>query len=512
MFKTPAALLRILHLFHRWSGIALGALVLAWFVSGIIMVFVARPRWSEEERLAALPLLTADLTQTAHAAWQPPMPPWEAWRALGRDDLPESVHLHRIGERSVYRFQTRDPAWLTVDAADGRRLTAEDFTAEAAIRRALEASAAKTGRHADTSNAAGLDSPAPAVTLIARDQWTVTARFDPLRPFYRVDLNDADGQTFYVSRQTGEVVLDMTRAERLWNWFGTTVHWIYITPLRAAPKVWRQVVIWLSFAALLMAISGLWLGIQRLRIRQPYPGGRFSPYRDGWKLWHHWLGLAGSVFLIAWLFSGWISMAPLGLLRGGQLSIEERQWLTGGALDAELLQHAPPHELPADVREIRWLRFAGQPLILLQSTETSRLVALGTDKPPFARLSLEEIAKRAAGLLPDARIHTAEWLEKPDSEYYPRRHRALTLPVVRIRFDDANRTAYYIDPANGNVVRKIDNDSRRYRWLFGALHRFDFPPLDFWENGRIALILVTSAIGIALCIGAGVLAWKRFRR
>ena len=93
------------------------------------------------------------------------------------------------------------------------------------------------------------------------------------------------------------------------------------------------------------------------------------------------MGLAGSVFLIAWLFSGWISMAPLGLLRGGQLSIEERQWLTGGALDADLLQHAPPHELPADVREIRWLRFAGQPLILLQSTETSRLVAPGTDKP-----------------------------------------------------------------------------------------------------------------------------------
>ena len=82
-----------------------------------------------------------------------------------------------------------------------------------------------------------------------------------MRPFYRVELNDADGQTFYVSRQTGEVVLDMTRAERLWNWFGTTVHWIYITPLRAAPKVWRQVVIWLSFTALLMAISGLWLGI-----------------------------------------------------------------------------------------------------------------------------------------------------------------------------------------------------------------------------------------------------------
>ena len=422
MAKTSAAFLRALHLFHRWSGIALGALVLAWFVSGLIMVFVARPRWSEQERLAALPPLPSASAAHAAATWQPP---WEVWRALKRADLPESVRLHQIGERSVYRFQTRDHAWLTVDAANGRLLTEDDFTEAEAVHRAIEA---KTGIHAGANagalpgpNAVSAGSEAASVVLVERDQWTVTTRFDPLRPFYRVELNDAEGHTFYVSQRTGEIVLDMTRAERLWNWFGTTVHWIYITPLRAAPQVWRQVVIWLTFAALLMSLSGLWLGIQRLRIRQPYPGGRFSPYRDGWKLWHHWLGLIGSVFLIAWLFSGWISMAPLGLLRGGQLSIEERQWMTGGALDAELLQHAAPRELPADVREIRWLRFAGQPLVLLQGVETSRLVALDTDKPPFAALSLEEIARRAAGLLPDARIHTAEWLEKPDSEYYPRR-------------------------------------------------------------------------------------------
>lgn len=509
MARTSAAFLRALHLFHRWSGIALAALVLAWFVSGLIMVFVDRPRWSEQERLSALPPLAAASAAHTAATWQPP---WEAWRALKRADLPESVRLHRIGKRSVYRFQTREHTWLTVDAADGRRLTAEDFTAEAAIRRALEASAAKAGRHANTSNAAGLGSPAPAVTLITRDQWTVTARFDPLRPFYRVDLNDADGQTFYVSRQTGEVVLDMTRAERLWNWFGTTVHWIYITPLRAAPKVWRQVVIWLSFAALLMALSGLWLGIQRLRIRQPYPGGRFSPYRDGWKLWHHWLGLAGSIFLIAWLFSGWISMTPFGFIRGSQLSAEERQWLAGGPLDAELLQHAVPRELPDDVREIRWLRFAGRPLALLQGVGSSRLIALGTDEPPLTALPLAEIVRRAAGLLPDAHIHATEWLETPNSEYYPRRHGTLILPVVRIRFNDANHTTYYIDPANGSVVRKIDDYGRRYRWMFSALHRFDFPPLDFWENGRIALIIAASLLGIALCLGAGVLAWKRFQR
>ena len=48
-------LARWLHLGHRWLGIALGLMVLLWFVSGLVMPFVTRPQLDEAERLAGLP-------------------------------------------------------------------------------------------------------------------------------------------------------------------------------------------------------------------------------------------------------------------------------------------------------------------------------------------------------------------------------------------------------------------------------------------------------------------------
>lgn len=66
-----AVLTRWLHLGHRWLGMALGWLMLCWFVSGIVMLFVARPQLTEQERLAALPAIAADSVKLSpQAAWQ----------------------------------------------------------------------------------------------------------------------------------------------------------------------------------------------------------------------------------------------------------------------------------------------------------------------------------------------------------------------------------------------------------------------------------------------------------
>lgn len=69
-----AALRRWLYLGHRWLGMALGWLVLCWFVSGIVMLFVARPQLTELERLTALPAIAADSVKLS---------PQTAWQLLG---------------------------------------------------------------------------------------------------------------------------------------------------------------------------------------------------------------------------------------------------------------------------------------------------------------------------------------------------------------------------------------------------------------------------------------------
>src|SRR5690606_8302277 len=113
---------------------------------------------------------------------------------------------------------------------------------------------------------------------------------DPHRPLHRVDMADADGRALYVSGRTGEVVRDATRNERTWNWLGAWLHWLY--PLRGGgvDGWWRDIVVYASLAATVLAVSGLWVGCLRWR-RRPYANGSHSPYRSAWARWHHWLGL-----------------------------------------------------------------------------------------------------------------------------------------------------------------------------------------------------------------------------
>ena len=59
------------------------------------------------------------------------------------------------------------------------------------------------------------------------DQWVVHDRFDPYRPFFRVDLDDEDRTHLYVSTKTTEVHQKTNRQQRLWNYFGAVIHWIY---------------------------------------------------------------------------------------------------------------------------------------------------------------------------------------------------------------------------------------------------------------------------------------------
>lgn len=475
----PAVLTRWLHLGHRWLGVGLGVMVLLWFVSGVVMLFVARPQLTDEERLAALPPLAADRVK---------LTPLAAWQALGRPGWPESVRLNAAGGRPVYHFQS-DGSWSGVHADDGSPLAG--MSAAQAERIALA--------HAGGGTVA-------AVTAIERDQWTVYRRFDAWRPLLRVEL--ADGRDYYVSARNGEVVLDTAPAERAWNWVGSVVHWLYFTPLRQHTALWRNLVLWGSFAALLLAGSGLWLGWQRLRWRRPYPAGRVTPYRDAWKRWHHLLGLGGGLFALSWLLSGWLSLAPLGLAAGGGARAEDHRRLAGGTLDAEALGWRPA--VGGNCREVAWLRLGGQALASLETGDGSRTWAAPSGTLAGG-LDLAAIAEAARGLRPgsDAR---AEWLAAPDGRYFPLRHHPRAFPVARIGFDDAARSVFYIAPDSGRIVLAGDRHDAAHRWLFQALHRFDIAPLVARPLLRDVLVVAFSLLGAALALTGCMLGGRRLLR
>lgn len=172
-------LTRWLHLGHRWLGIALGLMVLLWFVSGLVMLFVTRPQLDEAERLAGLPVIEANSVRVS---------PLAAWQALGLPGEPATIRLNANGGHPAYRILANQK-WHTVDAENGRILPPVD---QDSARRLAESYAGQ--------------SEIGKISRIDIDQWTVYRRFDPLRPFWRVEF--ADGRDYYVATRSGELALD----------------------------------------------------------------------------------------------------------------------------------------------------------------------------------------------------------------------------------------------------------------------------------------------------------------
>src|SRR5215831_16645865 len=70
---------RTLVIFHRYLGIAVGILMLVWFASGIVMMYVGFPRLTEQERARALAPI-----------------PWQACCRVADGLIPDDQQFYRV--------------------------------------------------------------------------------------------------------------------------------------------------------------------------------------------------------------------------------------------------------------------------------------------------------------------------------------------------------------------------------------------------------------------------------
>lgn len=478
---------RRLHLIHRWAGIVLGLLVLLWLLSGLVMLFVARPELRPEERQRALAELPAQA---------PAVTPAQAWAALRGAASAEAggLRLQQQLGRPVYLLQA-GKRWLAVDGLSGQPRPPLDAAQAAELARAY--ARGLSGRPLELAE----------LELLERDQWTVYSRFNAQRPFYRAAFRDAEGLELYIGQASGELLLDTRRWERAWNWLGSVTHWIYITPLRQNGELWRQIVLWSSGAAALMCLLGMVLGLQRLRLRRRYASGSVSPYREPWQRWHHLLGLGGGVLLLAWLFSGWLSMGPWGWPGGdGSAARQERQRWQGRS--PPVAAQALPAPRPGVV-ELEALAFQSQTWWMArQARGGSDLIAPGGQVLPQG-LSEAQLRLAAQALRPDQAVQDARWLHEADLYYYPLRHHPRSFPVYRL--DYADGLILYLDPRSARIALRMDAAGRWNRWLFNALHRWDLPPLQALSWARDGLVIALSLASLALTAAGSVLGWRRLR-
>jgi hypothetical protein len=469
---------RALILLHRWLGVAFCLLFAMWFASGIVMHFVPFPEPSETERLAGLAPL--DLPRGLAGPAQ----------AVGASGL--------AGVTRVRLIQRNDgPVYLITGPANAVALHAADLSSAAVHSHPLALAIAKDYAARRQWSAAA----ARVAALKSYDQWTVAGAFGRHRPLYRVALDDERGTDLYVSSRTGDVVLETTRRQRAWNYVGSVVHWIYPTLLRSRPAAWSWVVWSISLAALIGACAGAAIGMLRLAGK----AGFGSPYR-GWQLWHYRFGLCCAVFLLAWMFSGCLSMDNGTLFSSDRPTSTEVLAVAGGP-DWNIV---PPDELQrvgAQTIEAEWFAFAGR--IYRRELAARGAQRLAATEPPaimpeHAFLDVAEVKVAASRLASSCGSVTVV----DGNDGYAPAPVMPSEPVYRIVCGDV---WFLIDGANGALLDRIDASARAYRRLFGALHRIDLPILTARPLLRTLLIVALCGFGFVFSLTGVVIAWRRLR-
>jgi uncharacterized iron-regulated membrane protein len=485
---------RHLYLWHRWLGIALCLFMALWFVSGIVMLYVGYPKLTPSERLESLPALaTRDCCASLATVLD----------ASGARRAPQSIRLTSIAGEPRFLLGYPGHAEIAVDARSGRRIDGVDAQAALASARAF-----------------GHGAEATYLGLVDEDMWSHSRALAAERPLHVVQLADGQQRRLYLSSHSGQVLLDATARERAWNWLGAWLHWLY--PLRGGwlDGVAADVVIYLSLAATLMALLGAVVGILRWRFRRPYAGGRRTPYR-GLARWHHVGGLLFGAVLIAWIFSGLMSMRPWHLLdsRSG-LAMANFQ---GGALQperfplpvAEALERFRQAGLHA--RELQWRLVGGQGFLSAYDAGRSLVLAMTPGAAPMLQVpatALEDAARRVA---PEG-VAQFQWLQAYDFYHYPRAEQSMNgaqrkrLPLLRVRFDDPAGTWLHIDPYSGALTETLDQRRRVARWVFNLLHSWDWLPLLEHPRLREALIIAFSLGGLLISVSGMVMGWRRLKR
>lgn len=227
-----------LRVLHKWIGLIIGLQFLLWTLSGTVMALLPMDEVAGGERLPA-PLVRSSSTDG-----------WPTVQQQLQSTPIITVSLRPLLERSVYEIST--PAGVRLfDAASGRPIEVN----------------ADLARHVAVAAYAGNGAVERVVPL---DEITLAVRDHEL-PIWRVDFDDANNSSFYVSGSTGALLQRRNDTWRVWDFFWMLHNMDYLN----RTSFNHPLIVVVGFAAVWLAITGVWL-LFRTGWRSDFKGRRSS--------------------------------------------------------------------------------------------------------------------------------------------------------------------------------------------------------------------------------------------
>lgn len=455
-----------------------------WFISGIVLIFDGFPHASREERFLHLSeFKEADFTNIQ-------APP---------ESFQGKLSLELCDGKPVYRVKTGRKAQKTYDAIS------------------LEPIANFNEDHAKSLSESFNGYPVKEIEKVNElDSWVPWSYYKPLLPFYKCRMSDPSHTVLYISEKTGEIVQETNRRARWSARFGAIPHWIYFKQLRLSKGTWKLVVIILSSIGVLMSLTGIVAGIIRFRNRKR----GITPYKKPWYKWHHLTGFFFGLFVFTFILSGLVSVISipdwlLGIDKNEKAKIQWNQKLN-------LAGHkktAPKEIFTAlknkeGVRKIEWKTVFNQAQfrVYYNDYQNSEAYTISNGKiVPVKEMTNEEIHTQAKRIIKN-HLFTIESQKNYDSYYSGSAMHYLPEEAFKIDVNDAWGTALYVNPQNGDLVKKTTKNSRVRRWLYRFLHTFDIPILKKYDGLRKTILILLSIAGLAVSLTGLVLSFKWFKR
>jgi hypothetical protein len=409
--------------------------------------------------------------------------------------------------------------------------------------------------------------------LESPDEFTRIPTLAGFVPLHRIAMNDPAGTEYYVSEKSNDIVQKTDRRGRILALSGYILHNLFFFRQRTW---WTPFLDFIAWTAMLMALTGIVLGIWRvaLKPRFRHKGVQsYTPY-SGWMKWHHYAGLIFGLLSISWILSGMIPISTFPIPRWTEVSkrvesngegfimgtpvISPRSTMTkdmaraitGGPLNLQPLQMENVRNAIGKIqekfapKEVEIIQFRGEPYLLAYQPPATQVEAehwttnnainsvnLPQDNPhlfvsikhpengvmtSFSREVMEQASREA---MPNVPVIDSKWLTDYDDYYHQTttsfelgRHKPAYVLPV-LRVRYSDKDQTWLYFTPSLAqMVKFDKLDRANRWVYYGLHVMDWPGLF---NRRPLWDIVT----IALLAGLGAIsittllpAFRRLKR